>query len=135
MKNLLESVTNYNVTYGTAFSVINPIFSLTQKPGEKMLESLDTYPETGGVFLFYDRNRDLLAVYSSKKLSEGLRSHLKGERDDTGNWVVKGKWVSDPAYVMFVTGNQDKLYEKDSLRSYLIKELNPRYDEHGILVR
>lgn len=135
MKKILESVTDYNVTYGTAFSVINSIFSLTHIPGEKMLESLDTYPDTGGVFLFYDKDLDLLAVYSAKKLSEGLRSHLKGERDDTGNWVVKGKWVSDPAYVMFVIGDQNKLYEKDSLRSYLIKELNPRYDEHGILVR
>ena len=135
MNKATKSIADYNAIYGTTFSVINPIFSLNYIAGEKMLESLDSYPETGGVFLFYDRNRDLLAVYSAKKLGEGLRSHLKGERDDTGNWVVKGKWISDPAYVMFVIGNQDKLYEKDSLRSYLIKELNPRYDEHGILVR
>lgn len=135
MKNLIKSVADYNATYGTTFSVINPVFSLIRVEGEEMLKSPDVYPDTGGVFLFYDRNKDLLAVYSTKKLSDGLRTHLKGERDDEGNWVMKEKWVSDPAYIALVIGNQDRLYEKDSQRSYLIKELNPRYNENGVLLR
>lgn len=135
MKKLQKTVTDYNVTYGTQFQVMNPSFSLASIAGEEMLPSLNPYPKTGGVFIFYDRNKDLLAVYSARYFSVGLKTHLKSGMDDTGHWVVKGKWVSDPAYVVFVVGNQDRLYEKDSLRSFLIKELHPRYDEIGNLTR
>lgn len=66
MKKLQKSVTDYNVTYGTQFQVMNPSFSLASIVGEETLPSLNPYPKTGGVFLFYDRNKDLLAVYSSE---------------------------------------------------------------------
>ena len=135
MKHLIKSVTDYNATYGTIFRVINPIFSLYDISGEVKLETLNQQPNTGGVFLFYDQNKNLLAVYSAKNFYDGLKSHIKTQKDNSGNWIVKGTWVSNPVYIAFVCGDQNRLYEKDSLRTFLIKELNARYDENGNLTR
>ncbi len=134
MNKLQQSVVDYNAMYGTSFSVVDT-FSLTKDSELPQLNDLDTFAGKGGVFLFYDAQHDLVAVYSTKDFSGGLRSHIKSERDSSGNWAIKGVWDKIPAFVAFIIGDQNKMYEKDSLRTYLISVLNPYYDEYGVISR
>ncbi len=134
MKNLKQSVADYNAMYGTSFSVVDT-FSLAKDSEVPQLNDLDTFAGKGGVFLFYDAQHDLVAVYSTKDFSNGLRSHIKSEKDCSCNWILKGVWAHIPAYVTFIIGDKNKMYEKDSLRTFLISVLNPYYDEYGVISR
>ncbi len=131
MESLKLSVASYNAMYGTSFSV-GEALSLTKDPDLPQLKDLDMLADKGGVFLFYDRYYNPLAVYSAKDFGTGLRSHIKSEKDNSDNWVIKGEWERIPAHVVFIIGNENKMYEKDSLRTYLISKFNPYYDENGI---
>lgn len=134
MNKLKQSVADYNAMYGTSFSVVDT-YSLSDDSELPLLNDLDMFVGKGGIFLFYDTQHDLVTVYSTKDFSHGLRSHIKSERDSSGNWVIKGVWDKIPAYVSFIKVAQNKMYEKDSLRTYLISVLNPYYDEYGIIRR
>ncbi len=134
MKNLKQSVADYNAMYGTSFSVVDT-FSFAKDSELLQLNDLDTFAGKGGVFLFYDAQHDLVAVYSTKDFSGGLRNHIKSERDSSGNWVIKGVWDKIPAYVAFIIGDQSKMYEKDSVRTYLIGVLHAYNDEYGHIRR
>ncbi len=80
MKNLKQSVADYNAMYGTSFSVVDT-FSFAKDSELLQLNDLDTFAGKGGVFLFYDPQHVLVAVYSTKIFSGGLRIDIKSERD------------------------------------------------------
>lgn len=130
MKNLRESVAVYNATYLTNFSVLNPC-SLNTGFGKCCIDDLKDLNNMGGLYLLYDSDMDLLSVYSSINIGEGIRRHFKP--DASGNWIVLEKWCSKPQFIVCITGDQSKLYEMDSLKSYLIEKLNPRYNAQGVL--
>lgn len=133
MNRLLKSLADYNASYGTNFTV-SGTYSLSPMKEECYLDNINLNSGKSGIFLLFDVNRELLGIYSTKNFDEGLKGYIKNEKDSLGNWIMKGKWISTPTYLTFIMGNQDKTYEKDSLRTFLIQTLNPRYGENGQLV-
>lgn len=131
---LSQAVDEYNSTYNTAFKVIGT-FSLRPNCPEPMLPDCNPYPQKGGIFLFYDQNKNVLAVYSYRDMNMGLKINIKPKKDISGNWLMKGNgFITQSVYVAFVAGDQNKFYENESLRGFLIEKLNSYSDCHGILV-
>lgn len=131
---LSQAVDEYNSTYNTSFKVIGT-FSLRPDCPEPMLPDCNPYPQKGGTFLFYDQNKNILAIYSYRDVNMGLKVYIKPIKDTSGNWLMKGKgFITQSVYVAFVTGDQDKFYENASLRLFLIEKLHSCSDCHGILV-
>ena len=131
-KKLYQAVEDYNSTYNTSFEVLS-IFSFGQAEGNPLSDNLNPYSNKGGVSLFLDQDKNVMAVYSANDLYTSLRLRLK--KHTSGDWVFNGQeWNAKPAYVAFVTGDQDKMYKKESLRYYLIEKLHSRLYESGIYV-
>ena len=135
-KNITNHIDVYNSKYNTSFKVKSTL-SLDPSCIDEAVGHLKSDPNSGGVYILEDKNHELLAVYSTKNFysSNSLKRHLQTEIDSSGKWVFKENWIANPAHLTFIVGDQSRLYEKDSLRSYLIQELNPRYNEAGQLVR
>ena len=129
MKKLKKAVATYNATYGTNFKVSNP-YSLKAYDHCDVI-NLDKWMSQGGLYLIYDCELKLLIAYASNNIGYGIGQHF--ELGASGNWISSQKWYSEPQYIVCICGDQDKLYEKDSLKSFLIKNLYPLYDAQGKL--
>lgn len=67
-------------------------FSFGQPEVEPMPDDCNPYPNMGGVYLFFDYNMNVLAVYSANDFHTSLRGMLKAKRiqQETGFSKVKG---------------------------------------------
>lgn len=130
-KKLKKSVEDYNSTYNTSFSVLSTV-SLGPTDYGSMPDDLNHHPNIGGMFLIFDQNKKVYAVYTTEDFHSGLKLRIK--KDLSGKWIFRGLKVDDyPTSVTFIAVDQSKMYEKESFRSYLIHKLKARHDEYGIL--
>lgn len=87
--------------------------------GDDLLNSL---PEESGVYLFRDKEKEILYVGKAKNLKDRVRSYFKGGKKDSKTERLLGK-IDNVSYIL--TRNETEAF---LLESNLIKEHQPKYN-------
>lgn len=83
---------------------------------------LNNLPENSGVYLFRDKEKEILYVGKAKNLKDRVRSYFRGGKKDNKTARLLGK-VDDVSYIL--TSNETEAF---LLENNLIKEHQPKYN-------
>lgn len=85
-------------------------------------ELLNNLPENAGVYLFRDKEKEILYVGKAKNLKDRVRSYFKGGKKDSKTERLLAK-IDDVSYIL--TRNETEAF---LLENNLIKEHQPKYN-------
>src|SRR5262245_27263427 len=90
---------------------------------EPLQRKLDTLPDGPGVYLWRDRNGDVLYVGKAKRLKSRVRSYFATDFADSPRNLALQRLITDVETIVVASEAQSLLLENN-----LIKEYRPRFN-------
>ncbi len=94
-------------------------------------------PKTPGVYVFYDKNKNVLYVGKAGSLQVRVRSYFSGRNNNDTNFGPVCKYANRPIEIMIHEVADIKVHKTETvlealiLESHLIKKLQPKYNAIG----